>query len=819
LVRCASEIEGQKGGAMTGNTAPQALSESDLKMFARFGIEPFLLAEACVRRVTDVEALDSYGIRFDGNKAGIVFPYLDPMGGARWTARLRRDNPETDSDGKPENKYLSAWGDNRHLYFPPNAGKLLADVSVPVVVVEAEKSALALAALAGRDSRPLLPIATGGCWGWRGKTGIEGGPNGEHKEVRGPLPDLDRISWGGRRAVIVPDSNVATNPDVAAARQALAVELEKRGARVCLASLPQEPTVNGPDDFIAAHGGDALLSLIDHAEEWRPFITLKPGEYPLAVDEAEEILRARSLKIFQRAGEVVRVITLPNSKHGDGLRREPGTVQLVPVGNVALTEVWDRLIEWQKLKATRGGFKRVRIDCPGRIAAAYLSRIGSWRLPSLTGIISAPIMRLDGTVLRRAGYDDETGLFLTEDWPDFDDNPSRADALAALRRIQEPFAEFPFVAAEDLSVVVAGTLTAIQRRLLRSAPLFGFSAPTQRTGKSLLSECLSIIATGRPAPAMAVSGDREEMRKAVAAALREGHSVVNLDNVEHPLASPDLSRAVTQSEYADRVLGETRILRLPTNILWTVTGNNLAFRGDLAVRALVSRLDARLERPEERKFRIADLKAHIAEHRRELVTAAVNILRAYVVAGRPDQALPAWGGFDEWTATIREPLVWLGAADPCATRQHVIEDDPDREQAAALLSAWHSAVGGEAIQIADLLERAASRPELASALRAVAAHRDDSKQIDPRRLGWWCRAYRDRVVESLRLERGKDYGGRATWKVSPVSEVRNPSTKAPGAVEEEFGWPENNRTDRSNRKNGQDGTGEATLFNSEALEI
>jgi hypothetical protein len=806
---------------MAGNAAPQALSESDLKMFARFGIEPPLLAEAHVCRVTDVEAFDSYGIRFDGDKAGIVYPYHDPVSGARRTARLRRDNPEVDSEGKPENKYLSAWGDNPHLYFPPCAGELLADASVPVVVVEAEKSALALTARARRHNRPLLSIATGGCWGWRGKTGIKGGPNGEREEVRGPLPDLGRIRWDGRRAIIVPDSNVATNRDVAAARQAFAAELGKRGARVYLADLPQEPSVNGPDDFIALHGGEALLGLIDDAEEWRPFITLKAGEYPEAVDEAEEILCARdeSLKIFQRGGEVVRVITLPDSRHGDGLRREPGTVQLVPVGSVALTEVLDRLIEWQKLKVTKGGLEPVRIDCPGRIAAAYLSRIGSWRLPSLTGIISAPIMRLDGTVLRRAGYDDETGLFLTEDWPDFDDNPSRADALAALRRIQEPFAEFPFVAAEDLSVVVAGTLTAIQRRLLRSAPLFGFSAPTQRTGKSLLSECLSIIATGRPAPAMAVSGDREEMRKAVAAALREGHSVVNLDNVEHPLASPDLSRAVTQSEYADRVLGETRILRLPTNILWTVTGNNLAFRGDLAVRALVSRLDARLERPEERKFRIADLKAHIAEHRRELVTAAVNILRAYVVAGRPDQALPAWGGFDEWTATIREPLVWLGAADPCATRQHVIEDDPDREQAAALLSAWHSAVGGEAIQIADLLERAASRPELASALRAVAAHRDDSKQIDPRRLGWWCRAYRDRVVESLRLERGKDYGGRATWKVSPVSEVRNPSTKAPGAVEEEFGWPENNRTDRSNRKNGQDGTGEATLFNSEALEI
>jgi hypothetical protein len=87
---------------MAGNAAPQALSESDLKMFARFGIEPFLLADAHVCRVTDLEALESYGIRFDGNKTGIVFPYFDPVSGGRWTARLRRDNPEINSEGKAE---------------------------------------------------------------------------------------------------------------------------------------------------------------------------------------------------------------------------------------------------------------------------------------------------------------------------------------------------------------------------------------------------------------------------------------------------------------------------------------------------------------------------------------------------------------------------------------------------------------------------------------------------------------------------------------------------------------------------------------------
>jgi len=554
-----------------------------------------------------------------------------------------------------------------------------------------------------------------------------------------------------------------------------------------------------------------------------PTITVTPGESPKAVDEAEEILLANSerLGVFQRSGEVVRAVRLSKSKHSCGLQREVGTIQLAPVGQVALTEMFDRLITWHRVRAPRDGAEAVRIDCPGKIAAAYLSRIGSWRLPLLVGVISAPIMRPDGSVLCRAGYDEATGLYLTEDWPDLNGNPARDDAVRGLETLRRPFEEFPFVAREDESVLLVAILTALQRRLLASAPLFAFKAPSQRTGKTLLAECMAVIATGRPAPAMAVSGDREEMRKAVAAALREGHVIVNLDNIEHPLGSPDLSRAITQPEYSDRLLGETKMLRLPTNVTWTATGNNLAFRGDLAVRALVCRLDARLERPEERSFMIADLKGHITEHRHELVAAALTIPRAYVLAGEPDQKLKPWGGFDEWSRTVRAALVWSGMPDPCATRQHVIEDDPDREQAATLLSAWHSEVGADPIQIARLVGLAANTPELRAALLGVAAARNDGGQIDPRRLSWWCREWRDRVVSGLVLAKDKDYGKSASWRVKPsdragcgisgVSGIKNASTNVPdkpmGFDLEGMGRfyrGGNNPTDPTNPKNGPD---------------
>lgn len=519
----------------------------------------------------------------------------------------------------------------------------------------------------------------------------------------------------------------------------------------------------------------------------RPTITLAPGEAPEAVDAAEDVLvgAAETLRIFQRAGEVVRITELDREQRSAGLHREAGTVQLAPVGAVALTEAFDRLASWERTRDTPDGPQTRRVDCPGRIAAAYLSRAGEWRLPRLAGVIAAPILRPDGTVLDRAGYDAATGLYLVAgDWPTVRTSPSREDALDALALLAQPFAEFPFVAPEDRSVLLAAILTGLQRRLLPSAPLFGFTAPTMRTGKGAAAGAVAILATGKPAPAMAVSGDREEIRKATAAALREGHAVINLDNIEHPLGSPDLSRAITEAEYGDRLLGETRIIRLLTNMLWTATGNNLAFRGDLAVRVVMCRLDARMERPEERHFAIPDLPGYLLERRPRLIQAALTVLRAYHVAGRPDQSLAPWGGFGEWSATIRAALVWLGQADPCATRQHVIADDPDRERTGALLAAWHRVFEDRGVPVAEVIERTGADHDLREAVLAVAAAKADPRQPDSLRLAGWCRREQRRIVEGLALEKAAGPSRAGCWRVS------RPDRRATSATFESFSGQE-----------------------------
>ena len=106
---------------------------------------------------------------------------------------------------------------------------------------------------------------------------------------------------------------------------------------------------------------------------------------------------------------------------------------------------------------------------------------------------------------------------------------------------------------------------------------------------------------------------------------------------------------------------------MPTNATFLATGNNIVIQGDLTTRALVCALDPKCERPEEREFAV-NLHEAVPARRGELVAAALTIPLAYLAAGAPPQRLAPFGRFEAWARWCRDPLVWLGEPDPCASR-------------------------------------------------------------------------------------------------------------------------------------------------------
>jgi putative DNA primase/helicase len=61
------------------------------------------------------------------------------------------------------------------------------------------------------------------------------------------------------------DANVATNPKVKRAQSALMAELDKRNCDTLLCHLPEVDGVNGPDDYIAVCGDEAMARILANA--------------------------------------------------------------------------------------------------------------------------------------------------------------------------------------------------------------------------------------------------------------------------------------------------------------------------------------------------------------------------------------------------------------------------------------------------------------------------------------------------------------------------------------------------------------------------
>lgn len=294
-------------------TLPGAdLTATDLAKLAKSGITPELVREAHLRRVCSNEGGPLVGRNGAADYAGIVFPYFWPGEVSPREYRLRRDRPEYEqqADGslKERNKYLSPPGKGNLLYLPPRVQPgWLDDGGLPLIVTEGEKKTLALWALAwhglgdAAEVPRFLPVGLAGVWSWRGTTGKTTGPDGDRRDVKGPIPDLSRIAWKDRRVTILYDVNGRTNESVQAARAMLSRELTGRGASVYHFVWPNDipVDVNGIDDAVAAVGAARTIELINAAEPtWHG--TKRNGSKPFAGSKAGALTTRRLADIQSR---------------------------------------------------------------------------------------------------------------------------------------------------------------------------------------------------------------------------------------------------------------------------------------------------------------------------------------------------------------------------------------------------------------------------------------------------------------------------------------------------------------------------------------
>lgn len=500
--------------------------------------------------------------------------------------------------------------------------------------------------------------------------------------------------------------------------------------------------------------GSAIDNYED-AEYWRATseIEIVQGEMPATIDKLEKAHYWRDVPaLYNSNGLLCEVVDTEAGPRTIGINAE------------RYRDLAGKMVEFVRYDRREKANKRC--DLPVDYARVAVSRPPVGYRP-LRGIYTAPTLDADGGLVNADGYHPESGIYIRAvERYSIPEAPSRDECVVALDVIEDVLREFPWENPASLSVAVAAMMTGLVRHALPSAPVFGFSAPTSGTGKSLLAEIVGIVATGRVPVPQSMPPTEEEAAKVFSALLMSGAPLMYLDNIERPLDGEALCTICTQSGYMARLLGTQLIREIRTATTILATGNNLAARGDMRTRLLTCQLNAKLEHPEGRTFKRGDLRAYALANRPALVTACLTILRGYLAAGCPPLDIEPYGRFEKWSTWIRAALVWLGANDPCETRSRAEALDERGAQLAALLDAWHGFYGDRQMLVRDVrADCAASLPGVDALKEACFAIAGEGDQVNARRLGRFIAAHEARICAGISFVRGELYQHAQQWRV------------------------------------------------------
>jgi hypothetical protein len=497
---------------------------------------------------------------------------------------------------------------------------------------------------------------------------------------------------------------------------------------------PEVPPVGDPD----GPGNDPPL----------PVITCRAGELPRMIREAQAALLDSGAPIYQRS-----MLVQPTEQQytaADGSVTH--SAALVPLTAPALLKLMAKSAIYQKWDgrvAGGGGF--VTCDPPDKLVNIVLHNRGDWPFPVVRGVLTCPTIRPDGSLLITPGYDPISRYYLMFpkglEVPAIPDVPTGNDAVDALFRLKALLTSYPFVSKASHSVALAMLMTQVLRCAMPVSPLMAVSAKAPGTGKSHLVDLCSTIAIGRPCPAMGTGKKDEEVEKGINTMLIAGVPGFSIDNVSRDLDTPILNMATERPLITIRLFGVLEAVEIENAVTIYMTGNNLAIIDEQGRRTIRCELDAGQENPERRHFREDPLKT-ARDNRGRYIADVLTIARFYVAGDRGVDVFPI-GSYGAWSRFVREPLVYLNEADPCATMAETAKDDPATARLVTVLNGWYDEFQSIPKTLADVV-RDAAIDGFYPVLKEQFPARGGS-EVDTSRMGYWLRRYVGRVVGGKRF--------------------------------------------------------------------
>jgi hypothetical protein len=398
----------------------------------------------------------------------------------------------------------------------------------------------------------------------------------------------------------------------------------------------------------------------------------------------------------------------------------------------------------------------------------------------LLSVAECPYVTADGTIAP-PGFDAATGTLYRPSFKmlPLPDRPTRDDVANAWGELATLVSQFPFASTDDTTVWLTLLLTAIQRPMI-SGPVPGFpvNGNAAGCGKGLLIDIVGILVFGSEVGTRAYPYDPIEAAKVKLALALAAVPIVHFDNLTEGgfYGGGVIDSALTTTVASDRILGQSRDSgNVPLRPVWTLSGNNVSPRSDSDRRWLPCNLVTTLEKPYERSdIQEKDLKGHVREHRAGLIRAALVILKAHAVAGRPGvrdkqgAPMPWLGSYEEWDRVVRG-AVWYATGNDCLeTQRRATADKPDRLDKAALLSGWLEIdPGGKGMTIEEVLKAVADKPDLYPTLHsALMSISRDNRLPNVDRVKNKIRGMRKTPISKMRFEScGLNHSNQNLWRV------------------------------------------------------
>jgi uncharacterized protein DUF3854 len=687
--------------------------------------------------ITD-EVIDSEGVLSDGEEY-IVFTWRDG------------DNQTFQRKVFPGGKYLWETGKDLHFNVLRDHG------SGPVLIQEGTKQSLAALSWAPEE---LSIFGMAGCAG----------------ASKVPLK-----RFKGRQVYVCLDADASSNPQVYEAGEKLASRLAKLRVSVTFLQLPIEGE-EGMDDYLAelepGQRTDAIRYELEHATSKVSAKRPPAKKAPANSGTEPPDTKGRALVVVNDdIQDVITGILTALKEEWDGKKLFNYGSALTAVKGYATDPLEEgpfiRLVsEVVALmqKSTGNGNQPDRY-APGRMDTQTMKAVRSAaeEFAELRRLVRVPFVRPDGTVCTEPGYDSETRTVLVPDEDvrkiEVPEDPTPEQVASARDLLlTEWLGDIPFSGPSARANALALVLTPLVRGMFELAPLAVVDGLQMGVGKNLFADCVSILATGQPCVPMPYTRDDDETRKQITATFRSGAEMFVFDEA-HVIEGASLARALTSITYQDRILGLSKMAEFPNQVTWMSLGNNVSVNGDCSRRVYWIALRPEGANPQDRSassFRHPDLKEWTRKNRAALVTAALTLVRAWFVAGKPRaERGTSLGSFEAWDHMVGGIVAHAGVEGFLAEIQEKrSESDFEGAYWRAHVMWLRETFGQETFTTADVKSHAVRSP---ATYEAPPNMEDPGDKGYTRRLGQRYASIKDRWYEGIKLTKA-GMGHRSTLK-------------------------------------------------------